>query len=533
MAGESSKRNRRDVLKGALAAGVAAGVSPVLHAAEGLSSPDTKAVSKQIASASPDLIRAENAKPGTTDWMLTNTRIDPKTKHRCPWIEGYCSRTSVKAGEKLSIMVSTNPASSFKIDVYRLGYYGGKGGRHVQQLGPFQGKVQPDPDIGFEQLRECQWEPAVELTIPADWPSGVYLGKLTAEREGLQSYVIFIVRDDRACDFLFQCSDATWQAYNRWPDKFALYNKGKNNWYTGPGTRVSWDRPYGKSTVLQYDQPLSQGSGEFLMWEFPLAFWMEKEGYDVSYISNVDTHADAAGLMRAKAFISVGHDEYWSREMYDNMLGAVANGLSAAFLSGDTCWGLIPFLPSSSGSPHRVITRVGQFGPLEPAAVKKYPATTLFKESAPTEANLIGARNLYPYCGVQDWICTDEKHWIYAGTGMKNGDGIPGLVGWEWMGGPADIPGLSVVAEGIMKYGKDQGTYTGTIYPGPKDNWVFNAASIWWSVGLSAPPGFITPTWYGAEGKITPKTKGLGPKGPDPRVHKITANIFDRFRKRS
>src|SRR5688572_19323382 len=103
MAGESSKRNRRDVLKGVLAAGVAAGVSPVLHAAEGLSSPNTKAVSKQIASASPDLIRAENAKPGTTDWMLTNTRIDPKTKHRCPWIEGYCSRTSVKAGEKLSI----------------------------------------------------------------------------------------------------------------------------------------------------------------------------------------------------------------------------------------------------------------------------------------------------------------------------------------------------------------------------------------------------------------------------------------------
>ena len=59
-----------------------------------------------------------------------------------------------------------------------------------------------------------------------------------------------------------------------------------------------------------------------MLWEFPLAFWMEKAGYDVAYISNVDTHADGAGLLRAKAFLSVGHDEYWSREMYDHVKSA-------------------------------------------------------------------------------------------------------------------------------------------------------------------------------------------------------------------
>ena len=75
-----------------------------------------------------------------------------------------------------------------------------------------------------------------------------------------------------------------------------MYDDGKKQWYVGPNVRVSWDRPYGKcGTLNKVDQPLSQGSGEFLMWEFPLAYWMEKEGYDVSYISNVDTHADAAG----------------------------------------------------------------------------------------------------------------------------------------------------------------------------------------------------------------------------------------------
>jgi hypothetical protein len=104
---------------------------------------------------------------------------------------------------------------------------------------------------------------------------------------------------------------------------------------------------------------------------------------------------------------------------------------------------------------------------------------------------------------------------------MKTGDGIAGLVGWEWMGDPAKIPGLEVVARGEVSNGKDKGTYTATIYPGPKDNFVFNAATIWWSDGLSAPPGYQHPTAYGAK-----------PKGPDPRVQRITANLLDRFRGR-
>jgi hypothetical protein len=415
-------------------------------------------------------------------------------------------------------MVSTNPASSFVIDIYRLGYYGGKGGRHLAQLGPFEGKIQPDPDIGVERLRECRWEPTTKLEIPADWPSGVYLGKLTAEREKLQSYIVFIVRDDRACDFLFQCSDTTWAAYNRWPNQWSLYNDGTKEWYCGPNVRVSWDRPYGKYCQV-VDAPLSQGSGSFLLWEFPLAFWMEKEGYDVSYISNVDTHTDPAGLLRAKSWLSVGHDEYWSLEMFNNVKTAVEAGISAAFFSGDTCWGRIAFLPNSAGVPNRAITRIGQFGPVEERAAQSYPEYRLFKHNAPTEASLIGARNVHPVTGGADWICTEEAHWIFEGTGMKNGDAIPGLVGWEWMGSPADIPGLRVVAQGTTNNGTEQGTYTATIYPGQNhDNWVFNAATIWWADGLSAPPGYIRPACYGAF-----------PKGPDPRVQRITTNLFHRF----
>ncbi len=178
--------------------------------------------------------------------MATKVRIDPKTRYRSPWIEGYASRTSVRPGEMISIHVSTNPPSPFILEIYRMGYYQGHGGRLVRKIGPIRGAVQPDPPIGPKRLRECVWEPSTTIKIPDDWTSGVYLGKLTAEREGLQSYVVFVVRDDRKADFLFQVSDTTWNAYNRWPSQFALYDDGKKEWYWGPDVQTSFDRPYGK-----------------------------------------------------------------------------------------------------------------------------------------------------------------------------------------------------------------------------------------------------------------------------------------------
>ena len=498
--------SRRDLLQ------AAAGASAVLTAAP-------MAAAAPTSPARPGLIREENAKTGTTDWLLTQTAADPKTRYRCPWIEGYCSRTSVRAGETLEVMVSTNPPSRFTLDVYRLGYYGGRGGRHMTRLGAFPGKVQPDPPAGEEGLRECRWEPAAKLTIPADWPSGVYLGKLREERGGIESYVVFIVRDDRACDFLFQCSDTTWAAYNRWPDVCSLYDDGTppHNWYVGPGVSVSFDRPYGKYRQI-FDAPLSQGSGEFLLWEFPLAYWMEREGYDVSYVSNIDTHADPQGLRRARAFLSVGHDEYWTLPMYENVRSAIAAGVHAAFFSGNSVDGVIPLLPSGSGAPHRVISRIGKFGP-RPDELEKYAGR--WKQHGPDPARLMGARTTDPANGGADWTCIKEKHWLFAGTGMRNGDSIRGLVGWEHHGEPADIPGLEVVARGpVYSRGRPQGTeYTATIYPGGKGSLVFNAATIWWSDGLSAPPGHLHPYAHGST-----------PPGPDPRVQRITKNLFARFR---
>jgi hypothetical protein len=247
---------------------------------------------------------------------------------------------------------------------------------------------------------------------------------------------------------------------------------------------------------------------------------MERHGYDVSYTSNVDTHADGRGLLRAKGWLSVGHDEYWSPQMFRNVKAAVAAGVNVGFLSGNTCCGVLRFFPGGRGVADRVISRVGQYGPIQEEAVKAgFPELKALAENGPDEAGLIGARSTFPVTGGADWVCVRPGHWLFRGTGMKAGDGIPGLVGWEWHGDPADIPGLEVVARGKVKSRGATGTYTATIYPGPRGNVVFNAATIWWSDGLAAPPGYRHPSAHGAR-----------PRGPDPRVQRITANLLDRFR---
>ncbi|MBL8292097.1 MAG: hypothetical protein JNN08_09690, partial [Bryobacterales bacterium] len=308
-------------------------------------------------------LSSENRKPGARDWQLTRVRTDQSKGHRSSLIEGYCSHQSIEAGQTLQFHVSAKPARRFVIDVYRMGYYGGAGARHMTQLGPYAAKPQPDPPVEERRLRQCAWEPTADLKIPADWPSGVYLGRLTRIPEekfehAWQSYTIFVVRDRRKADVLFQVSDNTWAAYNKWPDNFSLYTDPRHAW--APNVAASFDRPYGKYAQI-YDHPLSIGSGEFLLWEYPLAYWLESLGYDVTYTSNSDM-VDPQQFLRAKAFLSVGHDEYWDPRQYDGAMASVRAGVSHLYLCGNAVMGVTPFQKSATGRPNRVISRDGVYG---------------------------------------------------------------------------------------------------------------------------------------------------------------------------
>ena len=501
-----SNLNRRDLLKSAVAGTLA--LSAGGAAARG---------DEPTAPADPNLIRRENEKPGSTDWQLTRVRVN---NHRAADIEGYCSKQSVKAGETIDIMVSTNPPQKFVIEIFRSGYYGGAGARLMKTLGPFPGKAQPVPEKGEKDLFECRWEPTVSLTIPEDWPSGVYLGRLTTldDQSGFgywQSYVIFIVKDDRPADILFQCSDNTWQAYNRWPSHYSVYTHPKGG--QGPWADVSFDRPYGLYRSSFHGDPQSTGSGEWLCWEFPLAYWLEQQGYDVSYCSNTDmTSPDRA--LKCKSFISVGHDEYWDIEQYHSTVALRDAGVNLLFLSANTCCWVTPHRPSWDGRPDRIMFRGGPYGGEQEYAKIRERDHGPFPHHGPDEGYLLGARNAYPVIGSGDWVAEKPDHWMFAGTGMKKGESIPGLIGWEKHDDPAtDIPGLEIVGKGTALAGGDPRPWTATIYPGPKENFVFNGSTIFWNLGLSSPPGLRLP-W----------TAGCRPHGPDARVQRMTKNLLDR-----
>ncbi len=464
-----------------------------------------------------DLIRLENEKEGTTDWQLTNVRLDSTAKFRQSILEGYANKMSVFAGESLSFHVSTTPTAPFHIDIYRLGYYQGTGGRHLARYGPFPGKVQPVPAFANKRLRECKWDPCTTIEIPASWPSGVYLGKLTSTKHRYQSYVTFIIKDNRPADFLFQCSTNTWQAYNKWPDASSLYDNDRpDKKPLVPNVQASFDRPFAKYPQVS-DNPLSLGSGEFLLFEFPFSYWLEQNGYDVTYGTNEDIHTHGLPFItRTKGFLSVGHDEYWSRPQFDTCLAAVKAGVNFGFFSGNAVCFVTPFSPSSRGTENRIIERTGRYGGMRPEE-EKWMAEL---DAAPNENSLIGARTVIPFNGSGDWICTKPEHWIFAHTNMKKGDRIPGLVGWEHHGNPADIPGIEVVAAGkTWNSGEEESHYEATIYPGPKGNTVFNAATIFWAQGLGSPPGHWLPFVHNGR-----------PHGPDKRVQQITKNLLEKWR---
>lgn len=473
----------------------------------------------------PDLIKTENAKPGSADWQLTRVQPNAGSKFRTTLIEGYCSKQSVAAGDSIDIMVSSDPATDFTIEIFRTGYYEGAGARLMKKLGPFKGKTQPtpEPERGERQLYECQWEPAASLEIPDDWPSGVYLGRLTTttDKTGFgywQSFVVFIVKDNRPADIVVQCSDNTWQAYNKWPSNYSVYTHKKGN--QGPWADVSFDRPYAKYAQI-YDNPQSIGSGEWLCFEFPFAYWLEEQGYDVTYCSNSDmADSDYARPGRFKAFASVGHDEYWDIRQYENAVKLRDSGTSLLFFSGNSvCW-VTPMTPSEHGKrPNRIMFRGGPYGGEYKYATDREKSEGPFPHRGPDEGYLMGARNVDPVNGGGDWVCQKPEHWIFEGTGMKKGDSIPGLIGWEYHGDhPKDIPGIEVVAGGTaLSGGVKPQQWEATIYPGPKDNFVFNASTIFWSQDLSSPPGHMLPWSHWSR-----------PHGPDKRVQRITKNLFDR-----
>ena len=431
-------------------------------------------------------VATENQLPGTPGWNDFSADLAPDT------LSGFGSKISVNHGDSIDFYVTTT-APSFKIDIFRTGYYNQVGARLITSLGSFPGLHQaiPAPDAVTGMISCTNWTRTTSLTIPSNWVSGVYLAKLTSSTNK-SSFIFFVVRNDGGNeDILFQTSVTTYQAYNLWGGT-SLYGKDSSvKSYSGAhATKVSFDRPFNPGD--------SNGAGHYFFFEYSFVYWMESQGYNVAYTTNVDTDARPAEIQKHKAFLSVGHDEYWSMGMRNAVQSAINAGVNVAFFSANTMYWQIRFEPNTAGVADRVEVGYKDFatstsppGPDPMWNVNNSLVTTLWRDPVVNmpENGMLGV--MFEQQNVDSaYVVENASNWIYAGTGFVDGTSIPGIVGYEydkvWNNGFTP-PNVTVLSNSpVTGTGGGFSSFSNsTLYTAPGGARVFAAGTIEWSLGLS------------------------------------------------
>ncbi|MEV6493045.1 N,N-dimethylformamidase beta subunit family domain-containing protein [Actinoplanes sp. NPDC051633] len=286
-------------------------------------------------------VACENSKPGTpaSTWDVSGAGSTA--------VQGFATDASVNIGETQQFKVRST-ATSYRLDIYRMGYYNGAGARLIATVNPVGRQTQPNCiSQAATGLVDCgNWAVSASWTVPATAVSGIYFARLVrTDGTSGASHIPFVVRDDASrSDLFFQTSDTTWQAYNQY---------GGNSFYVGS--------PAGRAYKISYNRPITvRGTGPedaVFNAEYPMVRWMEANGYDVSYTTGVDTDRRGALIKNHKAFLSVGHDEYWSGTQRANVEAARDAGVNLAFFSGNEVFWKTRWESSvdGSGTPYRTL----------------------------------------------------------------------------------------------------------------------------------------------------------------------------------
>jgi hypothetical protein len=474
-------------------------------------------------------IACENTKPGNphTEWDLPDNQSDPT-------IQGFTTDFSVNRGTTVRFKIKTD-ASAYRIDIYRMGYYGGDGARKVATRTPSVTLPQLQPECLKENstgLVDCgNWAQSATWAVPSTAVSGIYFARLVRLDTLGASHVPFVVRDDEGgSDILFQTADTTWQAYNRY---------GGNSLYVG--SHNAQGLPSGRAYKVSYNRPFTtrdyQGMDFLFFSEYPMVRWMEANGYDVSYFSGVDTARRGHELLEHQMFMTAGHDEYWSGGQRASVEAARAAGVDLAFFSGNDVYWKTRWEKGIDGANTDYRTLVCY---KETAANAKLDPTAEWtgtwrdaRHSPPSDGGrpenaLLGTRFGAQFRGDPLHVPeSDGKLRLWRNTSIANL--APGqtaalpekTLGFEWNDVPDDDfrpPGLvrfSSTTIDVQSYLIDEGAAFGsarathhlTLYKHASGALVFSAATIQWPWALDS----------GHEGS--------GPE-PDVRVQQATVNLF-------
>ncbi len=485
----------------------------------------TSAQTSEVCGNPANAVVAENCLPGSSDWIVESP--DPS-------LSAFVFPPSVNVGEPVNLYIASGGVP-VDVDIYRLGYYGGAGGRLITQQPAQPIPAQPACNEALYDtgLVSClNWAPIEQQTDSA-WVSGIYVAHIARPDTGGENLAVFVVRDDaRGADLLFQQSNHTFQAYNNFGGKSVYdYNSG---WDAGYCNTVS-ENPRAVSVSLARPYT-SGGTNNVFDTEYPLLRWLEQQGYDVSYATDWDT--DRWGependnlLLRHSVYMSAGHDEYWTEAMRDAVAEARDAGVHLAFFSANTIyWRVRLEADPWMGTPDSVMTvyKTIEDGVPDPSG---HPTTT-FRDPVidDPENALIGTMYIGDNSGlffpvrVSGEFASDP---IYRHTDLQElapdtyvdiGDDI---VGWEWQAivdnsltpvnldvlARSPVVGFLLIDAGNSSNGTSGQAYAETTrYIAESGAQVFSTGTILWGRGLGA--------------------HGTEPVPVDPYVQQVTVNVL-------
>ncbi len=415
-------------------------------------------------------IQAENARPGTDVWRVPQAPAGA--------VDAYTSEVSVAPGGAVHLHVSTD--SVYRVEVIRLGWYRGAGGRLIEcvpscggsEVGVRQSVPAPDASSGLLSL---DWPVTDAIRVGRDWVSGYYdldVVLTSGANAGQRRHVPLIVRPapGRRSLILAQAAVNTWQAYNAWGG-VSLYSK----YGSVEGSHVSFSRPF---------DGVHQGPGS---WELAAVHFLERRGYDVSYTTDVDTDRNPGSLLDHALVMTLGHDEYWTHTMRDAFERARDAGINLAFMGANDGYWQIRY---EDGRRTLVEYRDPRLDPESDPALK----TTTFRNLDPPrpECELLGIG--YGQIGdttdyrVEDGALGDP--WFH-GTGFTAGAVLRSLVGYEWDGVQpgCNVPPTTVFFHHEELYGAlpaEGSRWNADVvrYTAPSGARVFSAGSLQFAWGL-------------------------------------------------
>ena len=445
-------------------------------------------------------------------------------------IQGFATDISYAPGDTVTFKIST-PSNKFRIDIYRLGYYAGNGARKIATVPSTSTTPRSQPactNTAATGLIDCgNWGVSGTWVVPANAVSGIYVARPVREDSGnvgKASHIVFVVRDDTGgSNILFQTSDTTWQAYNQY---------GGNSLYVGgPGTNP------GRAYKVSYNRPITTRGTGAEDWvfnaEYPFVRWLERNGYDVSYTTGVDTDRRGAEILEHHAFLSVGHDEYWSGAQRTNVEAARAAGVNLGFFSGNEV-----FWKTRWENTYRTLVTYkethanAKIDPLANVWTGTWRDPRLFNpEGGKPENGLTGTIFTVNCCtDAMQVPAADGKlrFWRNTTVATQTAGQVatlgPQTLGYEWdeeLDNGARPPGLirlstatwnepSVIQDYGSTYASGTATHHLTLYKHPSGALVFGAGSVQWSWGLD-------------------ETHDRGTDPADARMQQATVNLLADF----